>query len=70
MSTEIAVVKGTGREGVDLSFTQFGGPAEKGLMMQLKQGSGDIQTSRYIQLTRTDAMAVVVELRDWINNTR
>ena len=80
MSTEIAVIKNTGREERDLDFTQFGGGTGRngmdlGLMIQLTQGlAGAINKSGlnepgFIHLTRTDAYKVVDELTNWLGQT-
>jgi len=74
MSTEITTIKNTGGELRNLDIVQYSGGEKNGLMVQITQGMGSTLANPhepgFIKLTRDDAMAVVVELREWINNTR
>lgn len=65
MSTEIAIIEGTGKKNAHLTVTSFRGPEGKGPMVQLTQGLGGANTPGYIQLTKQDARKVVQELIDW-----
>lgn len=72
MSTEIAEIKNTGRNGSDLTLTQFSG-GTKGVMLQVTQGPGTIisyNTPGFIQLKRDDACALMYELKCWLEETK
>lgn len=66
MRNEIVTIKKTGEDKLDLKLIQ--GTGTKGTMIYLNQSLPGHNIT-VISLTRTDAMALVVELREWINNT-
>lgn len=70
MSTDLAVIKGTGKErNLDLQITQFYGGVDTGLMLQLTQKIEGTQSSpRYIQLAYSDVMSVRLELEKWCDS--
>jgi hypothetical protein len=76
MSTEIVVIKGSGKwEDRDLSIMELsGGPV--GRMLQIKQhitpnlsGSTPDEPG-FVQLNRNDALNLVAILREWLVNVR
>lgn len=71
MSTELAMIKGTGKMGSDLQVLQFAGGEIKGSMLQLTQGSGmTIDEPGFIQLTKNDAKALIMQLTRWVKGGR
>ncbi len=68
MSTDIATIKNSGRNKVDLEIIQYsGGP--KGIMLQLTQGFGSaLDEPGYIQLSKDDAEQLVVILNKWLRS--
>ena len=69
MSIRITTIRGTGKKDVDLDLEQFAG-GKKGLMIQVTQGTGlSIGEPGFIQLSRTDAMTLSIELKRWIDST-
>ena len=66
MSKQIAVIQGTGRQGVDLQLTQYAGTKE--IMIQLTQGFAlEIDDPGFIQLTKDDAEELIEQLQLWVN---
>ena len=66
MSTELASIPNTGTHNVPLYITEFCGPIKHGLMLQLTQEDEEEYHPRYIQLTETDAIQLMVRLEEWI----
>ena len=70
MSTEIATIKNTGREGNrDLDFTQFAG--KRGISIQITQGLASPFADRndepgFIQLTKDEAYETIDVLMKWL----
>jgi hypothetical protein len=70
MSTELGIIDKSGTNGVQLQITQFDGPADLGLMLQLTQGLGfELDDSGFIQLTRKDVEELIPVLLSWLNTT-
>ena len=71
MSTNIATVKTTGRNGdADLVFTEFS--SRQGCMLQITQGLGtqiNNDTPGFIQLTPRDAYLLLQKVALWLKNT-
>jgi len=64
MSTELAVIKNTGKKGdANLTVISFCGP--KGIMVQLTQGFC-IDEPGFIQLSMTDSYKVAIELLKFV----
>lgn len=70
MSTELAVIKNTGKKGnTDLTVTSFYG--HKGIMVQLTQGFGgaldsNVDEPGFIQLSMVDSYKVAIELLKFV----
>jgi len=72
MSTLRKTIKSTGKDGVDLDFTSFAGPEQKGEMLQITQGLGTVITPDepgFIQLTKIDAYRLLQEVAEWLRDT-
>lgn len=72
MTIERKTLKNTGWKDVDLQFTSFLGPEEKGQMLQITQGLGtqvNNDEPGFIQLTRMDAYRLLNEVAEWIKDT-
>lgn len=68
MSTELAVIKYTGKYGQDLQVVQFNGG--RGIKyLQLTQGIGSKSDPGFIQLSREDAVQLVQEIDKWLRDT-
>lgn len=59
MSTEIAVIKNTGRDNSSLRIVSYSGPKEKGQMVQLSQGFD------LMHLTKKNAEELIAVLFEW-----
>jgi hypothetical protein len=66
MSTELTIIKNTGKSRVDLQVTEFSG-GSKGRMLQLTQGFGlGMDNPGFIQLTEQDAKQLLMQLMKWV----
>lgn len=72
MSKAICFIPNTGKRGAPLYMTQFCGPVEKGIMLQLTQwvGEGGINCPGYIELTEADATRLQAQLALWLLTVR
>lgn len=65
MSKTLGTLPKTGRDDVPLTITQFCGPTNKGMMVQLTQGVGGQDCPGYIELTEYDAWRLFSRLEGW-----
>jgi hypothetical protein len=66
----MATIPHTGKKDVELQITQFAGPIERGVMLQLTQGFGQaLDEPGFIELMRGDAQRLIPILVSWLEKT-